>query len=108
MPHEIEEAYQEAEAYLTRAKKQRAEVEKARGFFKKGGDIMDKAKTKEIRISIPEELFSLFIPDKTLDHLIKAKKEMLLAFRSLIDAKIEALEKRETKKTENREKIKID
>ena len=35
-PQELEEALAEAEAYLTRAKKQRAEVEKARGFFKKG------------------------------------------------------------------------
>ena len=33
---ELHEAAQEAEAYLIRAKKQRAEVEKARGFFKKG------------------------------------------------------------------------
>ena len=69
---------------------------------------MNKSKTKEIRISIPEELFSLFMPEKTLDHLIRAKKEMLLAFRTLIDAKIEALEKRETKETESRKKIKID
>lgn len=69
---------------------------------------MDKGKTKEIRISIPEELFSLFIPEKTLDHLINAKKEMLLAFRTLIDAKIEALEKRGSQKTANRKKIKID
>ncbi len=69
---------------------------------------MNKSKTKEIRISIPEELFSLFMPEKTLDHLIRAKKEMLLAFRALIDAKIETLEKRETKETESRKKIKID
>jgi len=69
---------------------------------------VNKSKTKEIRISIPEELFSLFMPEKTLDHLIRAKKEMLLAFRTLIDAKIEALEKRETKETESRKKIKID
>ena len=69
---------------------------------------MDKSRTKEIRISIPEELFSLFIPEKTLDHLINAKKEMLLAFRALIDAKIESLEKRGTQKAANRKKIKID
>ena len=36
VPPELEEAYQEATAFLTRAKKQRAEVEKARGFFKRG------------------------------------------------------------------------
>ncbi len=69
---------------------------------------MDRGKTKEIRISIPEELFSLFMPEKTLEHLIKAKKEMLLAFKALIEAKIEALEKKETKTTESRKKIKID
>ena len=33
---ELEEAYRESRAFLTRAKKQRSEVEKARGFFKKG------------------------------------------------------------------------
>jgi len=36
VPPELEDAYKEATAYLTRAKKQRAEVEKARGFFKRG------------------------------------------------------------------------
>ena len=69
---------------------------------------MSEAKTKEIKICIPEELFSLFLPEKTFDHILKAKKEVLLAFRSLIDAKIEALEKKEEKKTEKRKKIKID
>lgn len=69
---------------------------------------MNEAKTKEIKICIPEELFSLFLPEKTVDHFFKARKEVLLAFRSLIDAKIEALEKREEKKTEKRKKIKID
>ena len=69
---------------------------------------MSEAKTKEIKISIPEELFSILIPENTVDHLIKARKEMLLALRSVIDAKIETLEKREKKKTEKREKIKIE
>ena len=58
---------------------------------------MNEGKTKEIRICIPEELFSFFVPEETAGHLLKAKKEMLLAFRSLIDAKIEALEKRKVK-----------
>jgi hypothetical protein len=35
-PEELTEALEEANVLLTRAKKQRAEVEKARGFFKKG------------------------------------------------------------------------
>ena len=69
---------------------------------------MNEAKTKEIKISIPEELFSIFIPENTVDHLIKARKEMLLALRSVIDAKIETLDKREKKKTEKRKKIKIE
>ena len=69
---------------------------------------MSEAKTREIRISIPEELFSLFIPEKTLHHFFNARKEMLLALRSLIDAKIEALERREKKTTTRKKKIKID
>ena len=36
VPEELENAYQEAKLYLTRAKKQRAEVEKARGYFRAG------------------------------------------------------------------------
>ncbi|TET74569.1 MAG: hypothetical protein E3J56_02190 [Candidatus Aminicenantes bacterium] len=39
---------------------------------------------------------------------INARKEMLFAFRSLIDAKIEALEKKEKKKVEKKKKIKIE
>jgi hypothetical protein len=54
-------------------------------------------KTREIRISLPEELFSIFFPEKAVGHVVKAKKEMLLAIRSLIDARIEALEKIGTK-----------
>jgi len=65
-------------------------------------------KTKEIRICIPEDLFSLIIPEKALDHLFKARKEMLLAFRSVIDAKIESLDKKEEKKAAKKKKIKID
>lgn len=69
---------------------------------------MIEGKTKEIRICIPEELFSIFLPEKTVGHFINARKEMLFAFRSLIDAKIEALEKREKKKVEKKKKIKIE
>ena len=69
---------------------------------------MVEEKTREIRISIPEDLFSIFIPEKTVDHLIKARKEMLLSFRSLIDAKIEAMEKIEKKRETKRKKIKIE
>ena len=33
VPEELENAFQEGKLYLTRAKKQRAEIEKARGYF---------------------------------------------------------------------------
>lgn len=69
---------------------------------------MAEAKTREIKITLPEELFTLFLPEKSLEHLVSAKKEVLLAIRSLIDARIEALEKREGKKPEAKRKIKID
>ncbi|MFQ5721529.1 MAG: hypothetical protein ACE5GI_03465 [Candidatus Aminicenantales bacterium] len=58
---------------------------------------MSEAKTKEIKITILEELFTLFLPEKTLRHFNNARKEMLLALRSLIDARIEAFEKRKRK-----------
>jgi hypothetical protein len=69
---------------------------------------MSEAKNREIRISIPEDIFSFFFPEKTVDHVLKARKEMLLALRSLIDAKIEALEKKGEKTKAKRKKIKID
>lgn len=48
-----------------------------------------------------------------MGHIINAKKEMLFALRSLIDARVQALEKmeeksRQTGKTEKKKKIKID
>jgi hypothetical protein len=69
---------------------------------------MAEEKVREIKIRIPEELFSLFLPEKAFSHLLKARKEILLAFRSLIDAKIEALEKMAEKKVEKKKKIKIE
>jgi hypothetical protein len=69
---------------------------------------MNQGKTREIRISIPEELFSLVIPEKTFDHFLKAKKEILLALRSVIDHRIEALEKKERVKQEKGKKIKVE
>ncbi len=69
---------------------------------------MAQEKVREIKITIPEELFSLVIPQKTVSHILKARKEILLAFRSLIDAKIEALEKKEQKKVTPKKKIKIE
>ena len=69
---------------------------------------MVEEKTREIRISIPEDLFSIFIPEKTVGHLMNARKEMLLSLRSLIDAKIEAMEKIEKKGETKKKKIKIE
>lgn len=69
---------------------------------------MVEEKTREIRISIPEDLFSILIPEKTVGHLMNARKEMLLSLRSLIDAKIEAMEKIEKKRETKRKKIKIE
>jgi hypothetical protein len=69
---------------------------------------MSPEKTREIKISIPEELFSIFFPEKAVDHLINAKKEALLALRSVIDYKIESLEKRGEKKSAKGKKIKIE
>ncbi len=68
---------------------------------------MSEAKGREIRIVLPDELFNLFLPAETKKHLLRAKKEILLALRSLIDARIEALEKREEKGAEEKKK-KID
>jgi hypothetical protein len=65
-------------------------------------------KMREIRLSIPEELFSLCLPQQTQQHLWKARKELLLAIRSLIDARIEMMEKKEAGKAEPRKKIRVD
>lgn len=73
---------------------------------------MNQGKTKEIKIIVPEEVFNFFFPEKTKKHLNNVRKEMLLAFRSLIDAKIEAMEKKERKKKETKQsskkKIKVE
>jgi len=69
---------------------------------------MAEGKTREIKIIIPEDLFSLVLPEKAISHMLKARKEFLLAFRSLIDAKIEILEKKEEKKVPKKKKIKIE
>jgi cellulose biosynthesis protein BcsQ len=65
-------------------------------------------KTREIKIAVPEELFSLFLPPQAQEHLLKARKEVLLALRSLIDSRLEALEKRSARKPEPKRKIKIE
>ena len=65
-------------------------------------------KMREIKICIPEELFTLFLPLQAQEHLLKAKKEVLLAFRSLIDARLETLEMRVARKAEPKRKIKIE
>ena len=69
---------------------------------------MAEGKTREIKISLPEEFFNLFLPGDAREHALNARKEMLLALRSLIDAKIEALDKKTEKKAASKKKIKID
>lgn len=74
----------------------------------KRSDKMPEAKTKEIKIILPDDLISILLPNETHRHLLNARKEMLLAFRSLIDAKIDALEKTDLKKETKSRKIKIE
>lgn len=71
---------------------------------------MAEDKPKEIRITIPlpDELLSLGLPAPAFQHLLQAKKETLLALRSLIDSRIESLEKKTAKKPETKRKIKIE
>jgi hypothetical protein len=69
---------------------------------------MAEAKVKEIRITLPEELFNLFLPGETQQHLLRAKKELLLALRALIDARVEALEKKEEKSEAKKKKIPVE
>ncbi len=74
---------------------------------------MNEEKTREIRISLPEEIFSILFPRDAVGHVIKARKEMLFAVRSFIDARIAMLEKMEKKtsqgkRSEKKKKIKIE
>ena len=56
LPQELRDGVAAAEAFFTRAKKMRAEVEKARGFFKKGGsdgaDKDEKIKQMKAKLSL--------------------------------------------------------
>ena len=69
---------------------------------------MAEGKTREIKITIPEELLTLFLPATTHEHMLRAKKEILLALRSVIDMKIESLDKKAEKKADRKKKIKIE
>jgi len=71
---------------------------------------MAEEKIKEIRISIPvpDDLLAVLVPGAAAGHLLKARKEVLLALRSLIDSRIEALEKKENRKPEAKKKIKVE
>ena len=69
---------------------------------------MSADKVREIKISLPKEIFALFLPLQTQEHLVKARREILLALRSLIDARLESLENKEGRKAEPKKKIKIE
>jgi hypothetical protein len=45
------------------------------------------------------------LPEETVQHLRAARREQLLAFRSLIDARIERLERAQTRAEERREAV---
>jgi hypothetical protein len=68
---------------------------------------MPEKAVKEIKIVIPEDIFSLFISEEAIQHGLMAKKEILLALRSLIDSRIQAIEKKLEKKPEKKKKIDI-
>ena len=56
LPEELRVGVQEAEAFITQAKKHRSEIEKARGFFKRGatGDSRDKTdRIKKLKARLP-------------------------------------------------------
>jgi hypothetical protein len=69
---------------------------------------MAENKNREIRIVLPEELFALLVPGETQQHLTRAKKELLLAVRSLIDARIESLDRKAEGKAAPKKKIKVE
>lgn len=48
---------------------------------------------REIRIIIPKGMMSLGIPEEAKSHFQKAVREGLMAIRSLIDARIQLVEK---------------
>ncbi len=50
-----------------------------------------------VRLVIPEELSFLF-SEEVMGHLLSAKKELLLAFRGIIDHKLRLLEKKKVNK----------
>lgn len=70
--------------------------------------MMPSNTSREIRITLPQELFDLLVPRETHEHLSRAKKEVLLALRSIIDARIEMIEKRESHKESPKRKIQVD
>lgn len=63
---------------------------------------------KEIKILIPEELFALLLPQEAFAHLRSARKEVLLAVRTIIDNRIAALEKKEAKAPAKKKSIKVE
>jgi hypothetical protein len=69
---------------------------------------MAENKNREIRISLPEELFAFLMPQETQQHLRKARKEILLALRSVIDARIEMIEQRESGRAPAKKKIRVE
>jgi hypothetical protein len=53
------------------------------------------------------ELFLDFIPEEARKHLRSARKEKLMALRSILDARIQALEKEGKKEKKKPQKVKV-
>jgi hypothetical protein len=66
-----------------------------------GGGTPPRARRTEhqdvvMRIPSPRRFLSAFLPDETVRHLYAARRERLLAVRSLIDAAIERIDQAES------------
>ena len=59
---------------------------------------------KHEKESIPlsrSDLLNTLLPSDTIEHLILARRELLLALRSLLDANIQALEKEKQERSKS-------
>ena len=67
----------------------------------------EECKEINIKITLPDG-FPPLIPDDTKKHVLKAEKEMLLAFKSLIDARVADIEGNEGGTKEKMKKIDVE
>jgi len=63
---------------------------------------------KEISLRVIETLERMGVPGPTIDHILKAEKETLMVFRSLIDAGLQGVDELLGRKAEKQiEKVDI-